>query len=120
MAVIVPSVVEAVKIAGANASLATVGTAVAASTVGISFIAIAAVCMTLAVGSQFISSRHHYSSNFDSLEINALHTAKYLVQEIKKENACIQTYENPERSDKQTWVQATHNASPTQNQARGA
>lgn len=76
-----------------------------AAPVGIAFLAVAAVATVCAVTSNMIGARFFHSANFDQLELNAQHTAKYLVKEIKRENACVQEHEQNCRSDERSWQQ---------------
>lgn len=80
--------------------------AITASPAGLAFIGVAAACTAIAITSSYVASRHYTSGNYDALEVNAMHTAKYLVKEIKKENACIAEQPGPVRADGKTWCQA--------------
>lgn len=66
----------------------------------------AALCTAVAITSRFMASKHHHKANFNSTEINAQHTAKYIAKELKADAACI-TVENPEnaRADGKPWAQ---------------
>lgn len=66
----------------------------------------AAVCTAVAITSRFMASKHHHKANFNSTEINAQHTAKYIAKELKAEAACI-TPENTQnmRADGKQWAQ---------------
>lgn len=92
-----------VALKGATSSLAAAGAAIAGSEVGLAFLAAAVVMTAIAVGSQYIASRNYQSANFNALEVNAKHTAKYLVKEIEGHNMCLT---EPKRTDGKTWQQA--------------
>src|SRR5262249_16272295 len=78
--------------------------AVAGSEVGVAFLGVAAVATSIAVGSQFLSSRYYHSGNFNALELNAQHTAKYFVKELKKEMAAPVEYPQNRRADNGLWA----------------
>jgi hypothetical protein len=104
MAIILPLFATAAKTMTFGAALTSLATT---APVGIALLGVAAVTTAIAIGSQYIASRNYQSANFDALEVNAKHTAKYLVNEIKKENACIAEQEPKRRADGKSWVEAT-------------
>lgn len=72
------------------------------------FLGAAAICTGVAICSRYKASKHFHNATFNATELNAQHTAKYLVQEIKRENACVQQVEHEEncRADGKAWTQA--------------
>ncbi len=95
--------------ASGGASGITIGSIVGAlSTVSAPLVLLgaAAVCTAVAITSRFMASKHHHKANFNSTEINAQHTAKYIAKELKAEAACI-TPENTQnmRADGKQWAQ---------------
>lgn len=79
--------------------------------VGVAVLGVAVALTAVAITSHYISSRYFQNANFDALEVNAKHTARYLSQEIQKDNKCLTekkavTYDNPGRTDGKSWVQA--------------
>jgi len=79
-----------------------------ADTTSLIFAGVALGSTVMAIGAGYLSSRVYHSSNFDALEVNAQHTAKYLVKEIKKETTQPTTviHEQNCRSDGKRWVEA--------------
>lgn len=71
--------------------------------IGIAVFAAAVVSTAIAVGSQYFSSRGYQNATFNALEVNAKHTAKYLVKEIEGHNMCMT--ENKGRADGKTWCE---------------
>jgi len=71
-------------------------------TLAIAGISLATTFLAITVG--FASSRLYHSGNFDALEVNAQHTAKYLVKELKKETKepVVEHSQNC-RADGQKW-----------------
>ncbi|MEZ5690867.1 MAG: hypothetical protein R3D71_04290 [Rickettsiales bacterium] len=76
----------------------------------------AALLTAAAIGSAFISAKHHHRATFNSVEVNAQHTAKYIAKEMKKEgiegqvtnkssNTPEKEYQNNQRSDGKQWTQ---------------
>lgn len=106
-------------IAGTASSFSGVMAAIGASPVGLAFLGVAAVCTAVAIGSQFMSSRYFHSGNFDALELNAQHTAKYLIKEIKKQTPtpAIEEHEQNCRADGKQWSQVVKASDPSAAQA---
>lgn len=83
--------------------------AIQSSTVGLTFLAAATAVMGAGIATQFFASRVYHTTQFDQLEVNAQHTAKYLAQEIQKAPPQINVvqaqgqFENPPRADGKTW-----------------
>ncbi len=88
-----------------EATLSTALSAVGGSQVGLIFLAVAAVTTAVAVGSQYISSRYNQTAQFDSLEINAKHTAKYLSKELQQDSKCLTEEQAATRADGKSWTQ---------------
>jgi len=97
-------------------SFAAAAAAISGAPIGIAFLVTAAVLTSVAVYSTYKASRNFTSANSDSLEINAQHTAKYLVKEIEAKNKCLT--ENPGRADGKTWCQVTTERKAVQQQAQ--
>jgi hypothetical protein len=88
-----------------------VGPALTAAVAGAWVIGAAALTMAVAVGSGYISTRFYHGAYADSSELNAQHTAKYLVQELKKEAACVQ-HEGNCRADGKEWAHVVREQNP--------
>jgi len=97
-------------------SFAAAATAISGAPIGIAFLVTAAVLTSVAVYSTYKASRNFTSANSDSLEINAQHTAKYLVKEIEAKNKCLT--ENSGRADGKTWCQVAAERKAAQQQAQ--
>lgn len=97
IASVLPSVIEN---AGKMGVISAIG---AAPTANLILAGISLGAAFMAVGASYVSSRFFHNASFDALEVNAQHTAKYLVKEIKKENACIAEQPAPVRADGKTW-----------------
>jgi hypothetical protein len=97
-----PAIVEGAAITGAAMT-------------GIGIIAAAALATGVAVAASYVSSRNFNSANLDATEINAQHTAKYLVKELEAKAACIQ-HEHPEncRADGKQWQQVVGGRKPSE------
>ena len=97
-------------------NLATLGSAIAAaSTVGLAFVGVAAVCTAAVICARMASSHYYHTGNYKLADIGAKHNAKYIVEELKSQNACIQQeYQQNGRSDGKTWVQAASEKQPQQ------
>src|SRR5690606_35861528 len=100
-------------ISSMGTALSAVGAAIATPTVGI-FLAAATLCTAIAIGSRYLASHHLHHAQFNSTEIGAQHTAKYLVQEMKKQNACVQEYEQNSRADGRQWAQLVKDQAQSQ------
>lgn len=87
----------------ANVTLATLGAAIT-TTAPLLFLGAAAVCASIAIGSRYIAAKHFHNANFNSIEINAQHTAKYLTEDLKAQCPVVEYSENS-RSDGKQWVQ---------------
>ena len=93
-------------------TITTAGSAIAAisaSPVALTFLGTAALFTAIAITSNFISNHYFHSANYDSLEVNAQHTAKYLSEEIsadlKKDNLCLTNGQSGQcRADGKSWV----------------
>lgn len=108
---------EAKIIAGTGAmDLAAIGAAFATTPVVV-MLGAAALLTAAAIGSAFIASTHHHRANFNSTEVNAQHTAKYIAKELKEQAACVSPencppseqrnieYKNNSRADGKQWTQ---------------
>lgn len=100
MAIILPAFTAAVNTAGLVGAISGL---TASAPVGLALLAAAVVTTGIAVGAQYMASRNYQSANFDALEVNAKHTAKYLVNEIKDHNMCLT--EEPKRIDGKSWLE---------------
>lgn len=94
-------------------TFASIGSALAAPAVFV-FLGAAAVCTAIAISSRYAASKHFHNATFNATEINAQHTAKYLVQEMKKENSCIQEHDANCRADGKAWTQFVKEQPATQ------
>ncbi len=99
MGVIGAALKELPKGAGFSGAMSTI----AGSEVGMIFLGAAALATAVAVGSQYVSSRYFQAANFDALEVNAKHTAKYLSKELQKDSLCLAEEQKVARSDGKTW-----------------
>lgn len=104
----------AVTALGTSATFAAVGAAFASAPVLI-FLGAAAFCTAVAIGSRYAASKHYHNANFNSTELNAQHTAKYMVKELKSQASCIAP-EIPEnaRADGKQWAQVVSEQSTVQ------
>jgi len=102
MAMIVPAIVTAAAAPGATLIGAITGLT-ATAPIGLALLGVATVITGAAVASQYMGSRGYQSGLFNSLEVNAKHTAKYLVKEIEGHNMCMT--ENKGRADGKTWCE---------------
>lgn len=82
---------------------------------GLAVLGVAALATAIAVGSQYFSSRGYQSGVFNSLEVNAKHTAKYLVKEIESHNMCLSEHER-KRADGKSWGDYTRSREATAQQ----
>ena len=74
--------------------------------IGLVLLGAAALVTGLAIGAQYVASRNYQSANLDSFEMNAKHTAKYMVKELKGNNMCLVDQE-PKRADGKSWATYT-------------
>lgn len=102
----------------AGITLGSVATAFTAPTAMV-ILGAAAVCTAVAIGSRFMASKHFHNANFNSTEINAQHTAKYIAKELKAQAACVQP-EAPQnqRADGKQWTQVVTESSKSLSMAR--
>ncbi len=86
-------------------TLASIATAFTA-TPALVLLGAAALCTAVAIGSRFMASKHYHNANFNSTEINAQHTAKYIAKELKEQAACVAPeYLENSRADGKQWTQ---------------
>lgn len=106
MAIFIPTITSGVLAAKVAELGLLAGIGAAGALPGIAIIGAAALATGVAVAASYISSRNFNSANLDATEINAQHTAKYLVKELEAKAACVQQ-EHPEncRADGKQWQQ---------------
>ena len=101
--------------AGVGAMFTAVGAAMASPAV-IVFLSAAAICTAVAIGARYIASHHLHNATYNSSELNAQHTAKYLAKEIEKTH--VQEHEQNARADGKQWAQVMREQVPASQQAR--
>jgi hypothetical protein len=87
----------------ANVTMATIGAALTATAPAL-FLGAAAVCTAIAIGSRYMAAKHFHNANFNSVEMNAQHTAKYLASELKGQPLDVE-YPQNSRADGKKWSQ---------------
>ncbi len=100
-------------------TISAVLSAIQTEAVGLTFLAAATVIMGAGIAAHYMSSRMYHNSQFDQLEVNAQHTAKYLAQELQKtppQLVVVQAqgqFENSGRADGKPWADVVAKEQPS-------